>query len=142
MRHGRRRSNPAQGADQAGPSQRQLRVGEMLRHVIAGVIERGELRDPQAAGIPVTVTEVRVSPDMRNAIVFVVPLGGRDTATVVEALRRAAPFLRRRMAEEVTLKFLPALKFEADTAFEHATKIDKLLREAPPPGDEPGPDDA
>lgn len=136
MRHGRRRSHSAQGAEPAGPSQRQLRVGEMLRHVIAGVIERGELRDPHAAGIPVTVTEVRVSPDMRSAIVFVVPLGGRDTDTVVEALRRAAPFLRRRVAEEVTLKFLPALKFEADTAFDHATRIDKLLRDAPPAADD------
>ncbi|MGE0747383.1 MAG: 30S ribosome-binding factor RbfA [Rhodospirillales bacterium] len=136
MRHGRRRSHSAPGAEQAGPSQRQLRVGEMLRHVIAGVIERGELRDPQAAGIPVTVTEVRVSPDMRTAIVFVVPLGGRDTDTVVEALRRAAPFLRRRVAEEITLKFLPALKFEADTAFDHATRIDRLLRETPPSADD------
>jgi ribosome-binding factor A len=131
MRHGRNRPDH----DHAGPSQRQLRVGEMLRHVIAGVIERGELRDPDAAGVSVTITEVRVSPDMRNATVFVMPLGGRDTASVVEALRRAAPFLRRRLAEEVRLKFLPTLRFEADTAFDQANRIDRLLRETPPADD-------
>lgn len=109
-------------------SQRQLRVGEALRHALAGVLERGEVRDPDLVGVSVTVTEVRVSPDLRFATAYVLPLGGVSSDTVVAALRRAAPFLRRRIGREITLKYLPSLRFEADTSFDRAARIDTLLR--------------
>jgi ribosome-binding factor A len=110
------------------PSQRQLRVGEELRHALAEVIERGELRDPDLAGHSVTVTEVRASPDLRNATVFVVPLGGGEAGSTVAALNRAKSFLRRRVAQAVRLKFAPDLNFEEDTSFDQARRIDDLLK--------------
>lgn len=123
-------------------SQRQLRVGEMLRHVLAGVLERGEIRDPDFADASVTVTEVRVSPDLRNAVVFVMPLGGERSDEVVGALTRAAPYLRRQVARSATLKYLPALAFEVDTSFDQASRIDSLLRSTSPrPDGEWGGDD-
>lgn len=109
-------------------SQRQLRVGEVVRHALSRILERGGIRDPDLEGVSLTVTEVRVSPDIRNATVFVVPRGGAGAATVLAALRRAAPFLRARLGEEVTLRYLPALRFERDESFEAAGRIDSLLR--------------
>ncbi len=112
------------------PSQRQLRVGEELRHALAAVLERGEVRDPGLKGASVTVTEVRISPDLRNATAFVLPLGGGDATAVVAALTRARPFLRRRMAHDVKLRFAPDISFQADTSFDRARHIDVLLNEA------------
>lgn len=109
-------------------SQRQLRVGELIRHALVDILARGELRDPDLAGASVTVTEVRVSPDLRNAAVFVLPLGGERTGEVVAALQRAAPFLRRLIGPSVTMKYLPELSFLADTAFDARERIDSLLR--------------
>ena len=110
------------------PSQRQLRVGEELRHALAWILERGELRDPGLSGLTVTVTEVRISPDLRNATAFVMPLGGGDsTADVVEALNRAEPFVRRLIAKAVKLKYLPGLNFIADPSFDEAGRINDLL---------------
>ncbi len=110
------------------PSQRQLRVGEELRHALARIFERGEFRDPGLSGLTVTVTEVRISPDLRNATAFVIPLGGGDnTAGVVEALNRAQPFVRRQIAKAVKLKYLPGLNFKADPSFDEARRIDDLL---------------
>ncbi len=108
-------------------SQRQLRVGEAVRHALAEIFERGLLRDPSLSGISVTVTEVKASPDLRNAIAFVTPLGGGDAGAVVGALTRAAPFLRRRVAETVNLKFAPNLTFRIDESFDYAGRIDALL---------------
>ena len=123
------------------PSQRQLRVGEELRHALAWILERGEVRDPGLDGVMVTVTEVRMSPDLRNATAYVVPTGGGDAAPVVEALNRARPFLRRTVAHAVRLKFAPELRFAADETFDQAERIDWLLRhdhdsdsEEPPSG--------
>lgn len=116
------------------PSQRQLRVGEEIRHVLAQVMQRGELRDPALAGVSVTISEVRVSPDLKNATCFVTPLGasaGRGDASeeeVVRALRRAAAFLRGQVAREVRLKFTPALRFRIDDSFDEAARIDELLK--------------
>jgi len=137
------------------PSQRQLRVGEEIRHVLAWMLERGEIHDPGLAGTPVTVTEVRASPDLKNATVFVTPLGGGDARPVLEALRRARPFLRRTVAGRVDLKFVPDLAFEEDTSFARADRIEALLhrpdvrRDIDPHGDaaddapgEGGPDGA
>lgn len=111
-----------------GPSQRQLRVGEVVRHALAEIFEREEFRDPVLAEATITVTEVRTSPDMRNATVFVMPLGGQESGDVVAVLGRAAPYLRRRLAERVSLKRLPALSFEVDMSFDQAQRIDDLLR--------------
>ncbi|MGE5504732.1 MAG: 30S ribosome-binding factor RbfA [Actinomycetota bacterium] len=110
------------------PSQRQLRVGEELRHAVAMLVERGEFRDPDLAGRAITVTEVRVSPDLRNATVFVVPLGGGDVAPVLAGLKRAKAFLRHEISRMVQLRLVPDLWFEADTTFDEASRIDALLR--------------
>jgi ribosome-binding factor A len=109
-------------------SQRQLRVGELLRHILVEIIGRGELRDPDLIDVSVTVTEVRVSPDLRNATVFVMPLGGGRTDEVVVALGRATPYLRRHIGKSVTMKYNPALKFVADEAFDEGSKIEGILR--------------
>ena len=112
------------------PSQRQLRVGEEVRHVLARVIERGELHDPELADVPVTVSEVRISPDLKNATAFVSPLGGGDAVPLVEALNRAAPFLRRRVGQQMNLKYVPALSFQPDQSFDEAQRINELLSTA------------
>ena len=117
------------------PSQRQLRVGEEVRHVLARVIERGELHDPELADVPVTVSEVRISPDLKNATAFVSPLGGGDAVPLVEALSRAAPFLRRRVGQEMNLKYVPALSFKPDQSFDEAQHINELLNTAVPSKD-------
>ncbi|MSO92036.1 MAG: 30S ribosome-binding factor RbfA [Rhodospirillales bacterium] len=123
--------------DARGPSQRQLRVGEELRHALAWMLERGEVRDPGLQGISVTVTEVQVSPDLRSATAYVLPLGGSETEPVVAALTRASPFIRRRIAETVRLRFVPALAFSADNAFARATRIEDLLRQSEAPAAQP-----
>ncbi len=110
------------------PSQRQLRVGEEVRHAIANVIERGEFRDPDLVGRGITVTEVRVSPDLHNATVFVTPLGGGDSAPLLAGLKRAKAFLRHEIARAVELRVVPDLWFQADTTFDEAGRIDRLLR--------------
>ncbi len=112
------------------PSQRQLRVAEEVRHVLARIIERDELYDPALAGVPLTISEVRISPDLKNATAFVSPLGGGDAITLVQALSRAAPFLRRRIAQEMTLRHVPALSFHGDPSFDEAQRIQELLKTA------------
>lgn len=108
-------------------SQRQLRVGEALRHALVEILARGELHDPALAGASITVSEVRVSPDLRNATAFVLPLGGKGAAAIVAALNHAAPFLRRQLSGRVMLRYLPTLSFIADAAFDEAARIDGLL---------------
>ena len=108
--------------------QRQLRVGELIRHALAQSLDRGEARDPGLANAPITATEVRVSPDLRNATAFVMPLGGGDAADILQSLNRAAPFFRRRIGEEVDLRRLPNISFELDSSFDNAAHIDELLR--------------
>jgi ribosome-binding factor A len=109
--------------------QRQLRVGEEVRHALAWILEKGDIRDPVLAAVPITVTEVRVSPDLRQATVFVMPLGGRDETAVMGALARAKGFLRRQIAHSVQLKFVPDLTFRIDRSFEQADRIARVLRE-------------
>ena len=114
------------------PSQRQLRVGEEVRHAIAWALERGEVRDPDVHGVPITVTEVRISPDLRNATAFVVPLGGRtesELERVLGGLNRAVPYLRKVIARGVQLRTVPRLNFIADSSFDDASHIDQLLRD-------------
>ncbi|CAK0770918.1 ribosome-binding factor A [uncultured Gammaproteobacteria bacterium] len=112
-----------------GRSQRQLRVGEELRHALAALLQRGDFRDPDLVGLAntVTVTEVRISPDLRNATAFVVPLGGGGTKEVLVALRRAAPFLRGQVGKALRLRMVPMLSFEPDTSFDQAGRIEQLL---------------
>jgi len=118
-----RRSASAGG----GPSQRQLRVGEALRHVLAELLMRDGLREPGLAGSTLTVSEVRISPDLRHAEVFVTELGGELTAERLEALRRAAPLLRGEAGRRLRLKYAPDLAFRADRSFAEAARIEALL---------------
>ncbi len=111
----------------AGPSQRQLRVAEEIRHVLAGLFERRDFRDPDLASAQITVTEVRMSPDMKHATVFVARLGRSDVEALLPVLKRAAPFLRGQVAHAVQLRYTPELSFQPDHALEYATKIDRLL---------------
>ena len=111
------------------PSQRQLRVGEELRHALVRILGRGGLRDPELEGVQVTVTEVSVSPDLRNATAFVVPFGGGSSDKLVKALNRAAGFLRAQFGHELNLRNVPAIHFEPDRSFDHASRIDQLLHD-------------
>jgi ribosome-binding factor A len=124
------------------PGQRQLRVGEELRHALAWIFERDTLRDPDLAGVRLTVTEVRPSPDLRHARVYVVPLGGGDSKTILAALQRVKPYLRREMARRIKLRFTPDLVFAADTTFEESDHIARLLHKPEVARDLEGVDDA
>jgi ribosome-binding factor A len=120
------RSHPR---DQAGGgSQRQLRVGELIRHELAEMLSRGDIHDPVIEAHMITVPEVRVSPDLRLATVYVMPLGGRDIETVIEALDRNKRYVRGEIARRVNLKFAPEIRFRADERFDEAERIEKLLR--------------
>jgi ribosome-binding factor A len=110
------------------PSQRQLRVGEAVRHALAEVLAQGEVHDPVLEGHMVTVPEVRMSPDLRLATIYVMPLGGRDGQAVVAALERNKRFLRGVIARKVNLKFAPDIRFRLDERFDEAERIEKLLR--------------
>lgn len=109
------------------PSQRQLRVGEVLRKALVEIFERVELRDPDVAGIPITVSEVSASPDLKSAMVYVMPLGGVGRETVIAGLARAAPFLRGQVARRVQLRHVPRLMFSIDTAFDASAHMNSLL---------------
>ena len=112
---------------ETGPSQRQLRVAEEIRHVLSGLFARTEFRDPDLVGEQITVTEVRIGPDLKRATAFVARHGRADVDALLPALRRATPFLRAHVAHALRLKFAPDLSFQPDTALEYATKIDRLL---------------
>ena len=111
-----------------GGSQRQLRVGEIVRHAIADILSHGSVHDPDLEGHIVTVPEVRMSPDLKLATVYVMPLGGRDTDIVIAALERNKKFLRGEVARRVNLKFSPDVRFRVDERFDEAERIEKLLR--------------
>jgi ribosome-binding factor A len=131
---------PKRGPSAPGP--RPLRVGEELRHALAHIFEQGRLHDPALAGVALTVTEVRVSPDLKNATAYVMPLAGAHAGEALEALKRASGFLRRELAQAVKLRIVPTIGFALDTSFEHASRIDALLHRpevardlAPHPGE-------
>ncbi|CAA9524968.1 MAG: Ribosome-binding factor A [uncultured Sphingosinicella sp.] len=111
-----------------GRSVRLLRVGEQVRHVLADILARGEVHDDVLASHPVSVTEVRMSPDLRHATVFVKPLLGADEAQVLKALRTNTAFLQRSVASRVNTKYAAKLKFLADESFDEGSHIDRLLR--------------
>jgi ribosome-binding factor A len=112
----------------SGGSQRQLRVGEQVRHAIAEILAQGSVHDADLEGHIITVPEVRMSPDLKLATVYVMPLGGRDTAVIIAALERNKKFLRGEVARRVNLKFAPDLRFRVDERFDEAERIEKLLR--------------
>ena len=109
-------------------SQRQLRVGELLRRALVDILIRDELRDPDLSGVSITISEVRVSPDLKNATAFIMPLGGKEVEKTLAALERAAPFLRRQIGASATMRYMPALSFVVDEAFDEGEKIEMLLR--------------
>jgi ribosome-binding factor A len=111
-----------------GGSQRQLRVGEAVRHAIADILAQGHVHDPDLEGRIITVPEVRMSPDLKLATIYVMPLGGRDTDIVIAALERNKKFLRGEVAQRVNLKFAPDVRFRLDERFDEAERIEKLLR--------------
>jgi ribosome-binding factor A len=111
-----------------GGSQRQLRVGEAVRHAVADIFAHGSVHDADLEGHIVTVPEVRMSPDLKLAAIYVMPLGGRDTDVVLAALERNKKYLRGEVARRVNLKFAPDLRFRVDDRFDEAERIEKLLR--------------
>ena len=114
-------------ADKA-PSQRQLRVGELIRHALADMLTRGEVHDPVLETTLVTIPEVRMTADLRLATIYVMPLGGKNVDGVIEAFTRNKKFLRGEIAHRVNLKFAPEIRFRADERFDEAERIEKLLR--------------
>jgi ribosome-binding factor A len=112
----------------AGGSQRQLRVGELIRHELAEMLARGDVHDPVIEAHMITVPEVRMSPDLRLATVYVMPLGGRDEDEVLGALERNKRYMRGEIARRVNLKFAPEIRFRIDERFDEAERIEKLLR--------------
>jgi len=110
-----------------GPSQRQLRVGELVRHALAEMLARGEIHDEVLASHVVTVSEVRMSPDLRVATIYIMPLGGKDLGPVLAALDRNRKFVRGEIARDVNLKFAPEIRFLADETFDEADRISRLL---------------
>lgn len=126
------------------PSQRMLRVGELVRHAMSELLTRGELNDPVLDTHVVTVPRVKMSPDLKLATVYVMPLGGQDGEAVLSALDRHRKFLRGEVARKINLKFAPDVRFRIDDSFDNAAHIDQLLNSpqvrrdlpaAPPPGD-------
>jgi ribosome-binding factor A len=115
-------------ARRTGPSQRQLRVGESIRHALAEMLSRGEVHDDVLASHVVTVSEVRMSPDLRLATIYIMPLGGKDLEPVLAALDRHRKFIRGEVAHAVNLKFAPEIRFQADETFDEAQRIDEILR--------------
>src|SRR5688572_12060647 len=112
----------------SGPSQRMLRVGELVRHELASLLGRGEIEDPELAGVVITVAEVRMSPDLKLASAYVMPLGGERAAQVVDALNRHKKFIRGQISPALNLKFAPDVRFFVDETFEEFGRIDALLR--------------
>ena len=121
-----RKHSPSRGP--RGPSQRQLRVGEVLRHALSGILLETYIRDPDLEGVSVTITQVKPSGDMRHATVFCEPLGGRNADVIIAALNRHKGFLRGELGRVITLKFTPELRFVEDTSFAEAEKIETLLK--------------
>ena len=112
----------------AGGSQRQLRVGELIRHELAGMFSRGGIHDPVIQVHMITVPEVRMSADLRLATIYIMPLGGRDEKEVLDALDRHKRYVRGEIARRVNLKFAPEIRFRIDERFDEAERIEKLLR--------------
>lgn len=112
----------------SGPSQRMLRVGELVRHALAAIFARGEIEDDALRGSVITVPEVRMTPDLKIANAYIMPLGGQYAEEIVAALNRHRKFVRGRVAPQINMKFAPEIRFFVDDTFEEASRIDSLLR--------------
>ena len=112
----------------SGPSQRALRAGELVRHAVAEILSRGDVHDPVIETHLITVPEVKMSPDLRQATIYIMPLGGHDEKEVLAALERNKRFLRGEIAHRINMKFAPDIRFRIDDRFDEADRIDKLLR--------------
>jgi ribosome-binding factor A len=123
-----RNKKPHRDNAASGGSQRQLRVGELIRHAMAEMLARGDVHDPVLESHMITIPEVAVTADLRLATIYVMPLGGKDTEPVLEALERNKKFLRGEIAHRVNLKFAPDIRFRIDERFDEAERIDRLLR--------------
>jgi ribosome-binding factor A len=123
-----RTKKPKRDSGPATASQRQLRVGELIRHAMAEMLSRGEVHDPVIEKHLITVPEVRMTADLKLATIYVMPLGGKDVKEVIEALNNNKRFLRGEIAHRVNLKFAPDIRFRADERFDEAERIEKLLR--------------
>lgn len=110
------------------PSQRQLRVGEEIRHILASILFRGEYRETHLGGISVTVSEVRISPDLKNATAYVMPLGGEKKEATLKALETLAPLMRKLVGNEMKLRYVPKIQFRIDNSFEESHRINLLLQ--------------
>lgn len=124
-----------------GPTQRQLRAGEVIRHALVDILQREELRDEALVNISVTISEVRVSPDLKNASCFAAPLGGGNQADVVAGLNRLSSYLRGLLGKKIDLKHTPTLKFLSDDTFMEAERIDRILTTPKVAQDLTAPDD-
>ena len=111
----------------SGPTQRQLRAGELVRHALVEILREEALQDPALAGVSVTITEVKMSPDLKHAVCFALPLGGAHAAEVAAGLNRVSKFLRGRLGHAVDLRFTPGLKFVQDESFDTADHMSRLL---------------
>ena len=120
--------SPNHPQDRTGGSQRQLRVGELIRHELAGMLSRGDIHDPVVEAHMITVPEVHMSPDLRLATIYIMPLRGRDEKQVLDALDRNKRYVRGEIARRVNLKFAPEIRFRIDDRFDEAERIEKLLR--------------
>ena len=121
------RSKGRGGAGAKGPSQRMLRVGELIRHKVSEMLMRGDIHDDVIAGHSITIPEVRLSPDLKLATVYVMPLGGKDIKPVIVALMKHRKYIRAEVAQTLDLRYAPDLRFREDETFEEATRIDRLL---------------
>lgn len=118
------------GRGAGAPSQRARRMGEVVRHALAQLLTRGDFRDPDLQGLHITVTEVRPSPDLRSATVFVTPLGGGDATQMVKALKRAKGYLRNDLGKMLESKFTPELRFVADETFDRGERLEQAIKSA------------
>jgi ribosome-binding factor A len=114
--------------DKSAPGQRGLRVGELIRHALAEILQRGDIHDPAFDGVIVTVPEVRMTPDLKTATVFVVPLGGKGGDEILAAFERNAKFLRGEIAHRINLRYAPTHRFRLDQSFDEGERVDALLR--------------
>ena len=110
------------------PNQRQLRVGEEIRHALSDIFMRGETGDPYLGSVSITVSEVRISPDLKNATAYVMPLGGTNRDVLIDALMKVAPYLRTLVSKKVLLRHAPRIGFRIDNSFDEASRIEELLR--------------
>ena len=114
-------------APEKGPSQRQLRVGEIIRHALAEILSRGQISDPSLDGVIISVAEVRMSPDLKNATALVMPLGGRNVPEVMAGLERSRKWFRGQVARRVNLKFAPDIRCRVDTRYDDDDQVNEML---------------